>query len=44
MIWDAVIVVVVKIASTDVSVDGSGVVVMLGVLVTYMVGFSVLVE
>lgn len=37
-------VVVVMIATIDVAVEGGGVVTMLGVLVTYRVGFSVLVE
>lgn len=44
VIWSAVTVIVVIVATMEVSVDGGGVVVMLGVLVTYIVGFSVLVE
>jgi hypothetical protein len=37
-------VIVVIVATIEVCVDGGGVVVMLGVLVTDIVGFSVLVE
>jgi hypothetical protein len=44
VICEAVTVVVVIVATSKVAVEGGGVVTMLGVLVTYMVGFSVLVE
>jgi hypothetical protein len=44
VICEAVTVVVVIVATVEVVVEEGGVVMMLGVLVTYIVGFSVLVE
>jgi hypothetical protein len=44
VIWEAVTVVVVIVATIEVAVEGDGVATTLGVLVTHIVGFSVLVE